>query len=379
MDSQSKGAGPSRLTAKLVEALRLMKQSGFDEPYWLGIISGKDRSLKAGLLRGLLWFASPLYGLAVRLRNFAFNRGWKQMVPASLPIISIGNLTTGGTGKSPLVIWLAEQLRGQGRRVCVLSRGYKGLDSGENDESLELAARLPDVPQLINPDRVSSAQIAVDELEMEVAILDDGFQHRRLRRDFDLVLIDATQPFGFGQLLPRGLLREPKSSLRRATRVVITRANLVNPEQLQRLKQELALYQGEREIAVCVTAPRKLLQADGRTFPLEPLAELSVFAFCGLGNPKAFFRTVEPLSARLAGEATFADHHLFSSEDLEAIADRARLTGAQAIVCSHKDLVKIGRNQLGELPLYALLIEVSFLSGEQSLLDAMNVCLPGPE
>lgn len=347
-----------------------------DESYWLKVISGEDRRLIASFFRGLFWLIAPLYGLGVRFRNLAYACGWKKTYRANLPIISVGNLTTGGTGKSPFVIWLARQLRSRNRRVCVLSRGYKGAEQGENDESLELADRLPDVPQLVAPDRVASARIAVDELEMEVALLDDGFQHRRLHRDLDLVLIDATQPFGHGHLLPRGLLREPKSSLRRASRIVITRANLVSLAELNQLKQQLARYHPSTELAVTITEPTGLLQADGRTTSLEQLAHLPVFAFCGLGNSAAFFKTVEPLSGELVGQRAFPDHHAYSPQELNELAAEAKRQRAGALLCSHKDLVKIGRSQLGDLPLYALLIEIRFLSGEKSLLEAVEACLP---
>ncbi|MFM7116852.1 MAG: tetraacyldisaccharide 4'-kinase [Planctomycetota bacterium] len=349
-----------------------------DESYWLRVISGEDRRLSASFLRSLLWLIAPLYGLAVRIRNLAYTCGWKKTYRANLPIISVGNLTTGGTGKLPFVIWLAQQLRSRDRRVCVLSRGYKGTEQGENDESLELADRLPDVPQLVNPDRIASAQIAVDELEMEVALLDDGFQHRRLQRDLDLVLVDATQPFGYGQLLPRGLLREPKSSLRRASRIVITRANLVSSAELDQLKQQLGRYHPTNELAVTITEPTGLLQADGRTTSLDQLAQLPVFAFCGLGNSTAFFKTVEPLSGDLVGQRAFPDHHAYSPQELNELAAEAKRLRAGALLCSHKDLVKIGRSKLGEIPLYALLIEIRFLAGEDSLLEAVNACLPSP-
>lgn len=347
----------------------------FDEQFWLQVISGERRGFASGLLRCLLWLLTPPYRLIIQLRNLAYDNGWKQSVTAPLRIISIGNLTTGGTGKSPLVIWLAEQLRARGRRVCVLSRGYKGSAAGENDESLELADRLPDVPQLVNPDRAASAHIASEELEMEAGLLDDGFQHRQLRRDLDLVLIDATEPFGFGYLLPRGLLREPRGSLRRADRVVITRANQISAERLSALRKELERFCPADRIAICAMVPRQLRQADGRHFPLDLVAGKKLFAFCGLGNPAAFFRTAEPLGQSLVGSQAFPDHHPYTPDDLNQIAEAGRHCGAEALLCSHKDLVKLGRNQLGALPLYALLIEVQFLAGEPELLAAVDAVL----
>ncbi len=349
----------------------------FDEQFWLRVISGGRVPRPLGsLLRAILWLLTPIYWLAVSLRALAYRWGWKKTVAADLAVISLGNLTTGGTGKSPLVIWLAEQLRDRGRRVCVLSRGYRGLAPGENDESLELAARLPDVPQLIDPDRVASARIASEELEMEVALLDDGFQHRRLQRQLDLVLIDATQPFGYGYLLPRGLLREPKSSLRRADRLIITRAGQVTLEQLTQLRRELERYRPATAIAVTTTAPVGLIQADGRVRPWSELQGQTVLGFCGLGNPGAFFRTVEGLGCELKRQCSFADHHHYTESDLGKLSELGRGCRATALVCAHKDLVKIGRNELGGIPLFAVLIEVQFLEGERELLAAVEAVLP---
>lgn len=344
----------------------------FDERFWLPIISGGQRGLVAALLRGLLWSLTPLYGLGMRLRNLAFNQGWKKSSPAPLCVISIGNLTTGGTGKSPLVIWLAGQLRARGRRVCVLSRGYKGTTAGVNDESRELAERLPDVPQLLDANRAASAEIASAELEMEVALLDDGFQHRQLRRDLDLVLIDATEPFGYGYLLPRGLLREPVSSLRRADWLIITRANQVQPQQLAALRQTLERYCPAHRVATAQTVPTRLLQADGRSIPLEQLRGKSIYAFCGVGNSAAFFGTAAALGSSVVGTRAFPDHHAYTAEELASLAETGRASQAEALVCTHKDLVKIGRSQLGELPLYAIQIEVQFLEGERELIGAVE-------
>ena len=134
-----------------------------------------------------------------------------------MPVISVGNITTGGTGKTPMVAWLARWFRNQDVRVALVSRGYRAEAEGQNDEARELATLLPDVPHLQNPDRVAAARIAIDELETQLIILDDGFQHRRIHRDLEIVLIDALQPFGFGHVLPRGLLREPLRGLAHPT------------------------------------------------------------------------------------------------------------------------------------------------------------------
>ena len=152
--------------------------------------------------------------------------------------------------------------------------------------------------------------------------------------------------------------------------------DLGSPAELNQLKQQLAHYHPSTEIAVTITEPTGLLQADGRTTSLEQLAHLPVFAFCGLGNSAAFFKTVEPLSGELVGQREFPDHHAYSPQELNELAAEAKRQRAGALLCSHKDLVKIGRSQLGDIPLFALLIEIRFLAGEDSLLEAVNACLP---
>ena len=286
-------------------------------------------------------------------------------------VISIGNLTTGGTGKTPLVIWVAQLLRSRNWRVAVISRGYgaerqPGLVA-RNDEAIELEFRLPDVPHLQDSDRFRMAQTAVEELESEVIVLDDGFQHRQLHRDLDLVLIDATNPFGFGRLLPRGLMREPMSSLRRADAIVLTRCELVSPQVLAAILTKLKAANPVAQFAQLQTRASSWLQFDGRQFPLEKLNDEPVFAFCGIGNPNGFFQTLTQLGLTVRHHQTFADHHRYSREDLNAIAVSARNVGATALVCTHKDLVKVGCNQINGLPVLALLTEVEFLSGQAEL------------
>ena len=175
-----------------------------------------------------LGLCSAVYGVAIAARTTAYDRGWKWSQRASVPVVSVGNITLGGTGKTPMVEWIARWYRRRGVRVTLISRGY-GHSGGINDEGLVLEENLPDVPHLQDPDRVKLASIATDELEAELIILDDGFQHRRLARDLDLVMLDALDPFGLGKLFPRGLLREPVRSLCRASAVILSRADLLEP------------------------------------------------------------------------------------------------------------------------------------------------------
>ena len=240
-----------------------------ERQFLLQVISGQRRDLAAALTRIGLSVAEPVYRGAVAARNHAYDHRWLAVHRAGLPVISVGNLTTGGTGKSPFVMWLARQFRDSGQRVCVLSRGYMATTNGVNDESMELASRLPEIAQVLNRDRVAGAKKALQEKQAQVLLLDDGFQHRRLHRDLDIVLIDAAQPFGFDRLLPRGLLREPKRSLARADFVLITRADAITPDSLRLLQAEIRRHFESETIGVSRMVPNHLLQSDGTVRPLN--------------------------------------------------------------------------------------------------------------
>ena len=336
------------------------------------VISGQRRDLAAALTRIGLSVVEPVYWGAVAARNYVYDHRWLAVHRAGLPVISVGNLTTGGTGKSPFVMWLARHFRDRGRRVCVLSRGYKATALGVNDESMELASRLPDVAQILNRDRVAGAKKAHHEKQAQVLVLDDGFQHRRLHRDLDIVLIDAAQPFGFDRLLPRGLLREPKRSLARADFVVITRAYAIVPDRLELLRAEIRRHYKGETIGVSRMVPNHLLQSDGTTIPLDELSSVPVASFCGVGNPAAFSQTVHDLFPNVVQHASFSDHHHYSETELTALAASAKQAGARVLICTHKDLVKIQRTEIHDIPVYALIVDLEFLSGQRELESALN-------
>ena len=302
----------------------------------------------------------------------------------SVPVISIGNLTTGGTGKTPMVVWLSRFLRSLDQRVAIVSRGY-GMNrndpqASQNDEAMELEMRLPDVPHLQDPDRHKVATIAVEELESQIIVLDDGFQHRRLHRNLDIVLIDATNPFGFNRLLPRGLLREPISSLNRADVAIVTRCDLVEHEKVEAIRRKIAASAPDLFIATAITRPNHWQQNDGTTAELKHLNQQKVYVCCAIGNPDGFVSTLKKLGAasndcdsiQVVGQSFFADHHHFSRKELKEIADQAKSLNADAIVCTHKDLVKLAVNQLNGLPVYALIVETCFQSGEKELISQVE-------
>lgn len=308
------------------------------------------------------------YGLAVSARNLAYDRGWSQVTRAAVPVIAVGNITVGGTGKTPMVEWVARWYRRRGVRVAILSRGY-GQTEGMNDEGRVLDENLPDVPHLQDPDRVRLAQIAVEELEAEVLVLDDGFQHRRLARDLDIVLLDALDPFGLGRLLPRGLLREPARSLRRAGVVVLSRADLVSEAERRAIRAEAERRAGPLRWVEARHAANDLSDDQGRSWPLAELAGKEVAAFCGIGNPEGFRRTLETLGVTPKGFRVFPDHHSYTAADVADLSGWVQGLGAELALTTQKDSVKLRAETLGNVPLRAVRIGLEITEGA-ALLEA---------
>lgn len=333
------------------------------------IISGARDDLRARTLRTLLGGFSVPYRLAIQYRNRRYDSGAAEVLDCGVPVISVGNLTTGGTGKTPLVCYLAKRLRQQGKQVAMISRGYGSSGDEPNDEARELAARLPDVPHVQNPDRVAAAAAAVDRHGAEIILMDDGFQHRRLHRDLDIVVIDASCPFGFGHLLPRGLLREPISGLRRAGLVVLTRCGGVGEAELVRIEDTIRQHHPTVPILRSDHQPRGLLTAGGesQTITPQPVAALSA-----IGNPAAFEASLSRCGLTVRAAKRLPDHDRYSARRIEEIEHwiRTLRDPISAVICTHKDLVKLQRAELGGKPLKALLIELQ-LQAEPDSLDAL--------
>jgi tetraacyldisaccharide 4'-kinase len=332
---------------------------------YLSLVRGEARGFWPALQRLGLRLASVPYGLAVRLRNLGYDRGWRAAHRAPVPVVSVGNLTVGGTGKTPCVEFVAAFYRALDLRVAVLSRGY-GSEAGRNDEALVLEENLPDVPHLQGADRVALARTAVEELESEVLVLDDGFQHRRLARDLDVVLIDATDPWGRGHLLPRGLLREPRGGLRRAGAVVLTRCDQVGPDERGGLRRRVERLAPGVPVAEARHRPVELLNGDGERQSLDALRGRPVAAFCGIGNPDAFRRTLEDLGAAVSPFRVYADHHAYDRGDVDGLHEWARgLAEGTPVVTTQKDLVKLRLTRLGGRPLWALRICLHVEAGRE--------------
>jgi tetraacyldisaccharide 4'-kinase len=346
----------------------LVEQSG---DYYRYVVSGMARGLGPGILRAGLWAASVPYSWATRWRNRLYDRGWKTSRRAPVPVVSIGNLTLGGTGKTPCVEYVARFYRDLGKRVAILSRGYGGNGTA-NDEALLLRENLPDVPHYQAADRVALAAQAVNESGSEVLVLDDGFQHRRLARDLDIVLVDASQPWGHGHLFPRGLLREGPRSLRRAGLIVLTRCDQVTPMERRRLTEQITRHAPRASVVETVHRPLELINsargAADRTASLSLAVGRPMAAFCGIGNPGAFRHTLHSLGAVVTAFRAFPDHHAYTRGDVEALTTWAREQARDGIVLTtQKDLVKLHVTEFGGRDLWALRIGLHVENGQGTL------------
>ena len=349
----------------------MMSPSTFRE-----LVSGRRHGPMATLLRGLLRVCETPYSWAMRIRNRRYDRGQIASHLVDVPVISVGNLTLGGTGKTPLVEWVARFFRDRGVRVSIISRGYAASEEGRNDEALELHLALPDVPHLQNADRVEAAHTAIEELGTELIVLDDGFQHRRLDRDLDIVLLDATEPFGFDHVFPRGTLREPLAGLERADVVVLSRADMLPVDERQTIRQRAAQLASKAAWCEVRHAPQKLVNAHGESCTLESIAGKRVAACCAIGNPAGFRYTIDSLGAEVVAWREFPDHHVFTRDDVESLARWAE--GAEATLCTRKDLVKLQVSKLGDVTLWAVEVQLQFSTGQSEIEAALDVvCTPG--
>jgi tetraacyldisaccharide 4'-kinase len=333
-----------------------------------------------------------IYGAAMRARLALYRAGAFAVHKVDAPVISVGNVTAGGTGKTPLVEWLARTCAREGRRVCVLTRGYGRVDErqrivvsdGERvladaraggDEPLLLAESLRGLAAVVaDADRVAAARWARTEFGSDLFILDDGFQHLRLARDLDIVTVDATAPWGGGHLLPRGRLREPLTGLTRADCVVITRAE--HARDLASLRAETAQLSGGRPIFIARTRTISVrpLGTEGAAAPSAslPLAQ-PVAAFCAVGNPQAFFAQARGANIELSFTRAFSDHHNYVQTDVDALTRAATETGARAFVTTAKDAVKL-RALRFTLPCYVLEIALE-IEDEAALLALVRSTL----
>jgi tetraacyldisaccharide 4'-kinase len=348
------------------------------------VISHQQGGIGAEFFRLFLRGISVGYSGVVRLRNSLYSKGFFRTHIVSAAVISIGNITVGGTGKTPLVIWLYKYLQKKQINCAILTRGYKTDDKGRAtsyerranaiDEPGILAENCPHAKVIVNPDRVEGAVEAIKKYDAGILIMDDGFQHRRLARDLDIVTIDATQPFGYDKIFPAGLLREPVASLKRVDAVVITRCDQISERQLTELEQKLRAINPKMLITKSIHAPVSIKTTDGKQISLEQLKGRKIFAFCGIGNPNAFLSTIEGLGGEIVGSEIFDDHHHYTNDCLADIYKQAEHLKADLVLTTQKDWTKIISNLKSQISyskliqLFAYLeIEIKFLAGEDKL------------
>jgi tetraacyldisaccharide 4'-kinase len=339
------------------------------------MMSGADRGLGAAALRLAASMAEPLYAAATRMRNRMFDAGVMKSYDLGRPTISVGNLTAGGTGKTPMVCWLAEQLRARGLRVAILARGYKseGGERGDEQRMLDAALNtgaLSTVELITNPDRVAAATAALArDPGIDVFVLDDAFQHRRARRALDVVLLSAPEPFGFERLLPRGLLREGPEGLHRAGACVLTHCDQLAPQKLEAVERRVRNDQPDLPIYRTVHAHRFLKRsAAGELRPIDCLGQTPFFAFAGIGAPELLDHQLRSWGTTYRGRRWFPDHHHYTPADVTALRAAAEASGAEILVTTEKDWVKVADlpGMARELPILRIEMALQFLDGDES-------------
>jgi tetraacyldisaccharide 4'-kinase len=375
------------------------------------VIFGRARGFRAALMRMFMRTLSGIYRLIVQTRLYLFRNGWKRQHHLGTLVVSIGNLTVGGTGKTPVVELLARSLRDRGRRVAILSRGYKSRKleapqswSGPNgqkvpeekmpkvvstghallldskyagDEPFMLARNLAGVAVVVDKDRVKGGRFAIHQLGTDTLLLDDGMQYLGLAHGIDIVLVDARSPFGTEALLPRGTLREPPKNLRRASYIFITKCDgTPNDTLISRIRR----YNKTAEIIECTHGPIHLQNIfTGERRPLEFLKDKWVAAISGIAVPENFERSLEKLGARVEIRRRFSDHHRFSRKEIDKFMHRCVERDMELIVTTEKDAVRFPRPEELDVPIYFLRIEVDILKGHdvwELLLE--RLCNPRP-
>ena len=343
-----------------------------DERKVLDIMGGAGGPATSLLRAGLLCASFP-YSAVMRARRWLYRRGVLPSTAADAPVICVGNITTGGTGKTPMVAWVVRHLARAGKTPAILTRGYKSV-GGVSDEA-ELLRMLTGAEVVVNADRVAGADAAVAG-GADVLVMDDGYQHCRLRRDLDIVLVDAVNPFGFGHCLPRGLLREPPGALRGAGAVVITRSDTVDAEALGRLGERLGALAPGASIHAADHRLAGAIDAAGVEHPAEALAGRKVMAFCGIARPESFFDALEAVGADVAGTMALADHVDYTDAVAAEIRKAAADAGADMLVTTQKDHVKLAGTDLGA-EVWQLAVEMAVVAGAAELAEKVEAAAGG--
>ena len=383
------------------ETLRVWTEN--TETFVLDVILGDRRGKRASILRSILFALSKIFALAVKTRRFLYNVRILRDSTLGVQVIAIGNLTVGGTGKTPVVEKFARELQNQGRTVAILSRGYRSkppplahrllnkllfredstpprivsdgksllLDSETaGDEPYMLASNLKDVIVLVDKDRVKSGRYAIEKFGCDTLLLDDGFQYWKLRgRRQDIVLVDCQQPFGNEHLLPRGTLREPPSHLARANTIFITKSD----RNTEALRQRIASHNPTAGIIECVHEPLYFEDVfTGERRGLELLKDQKVASLSGIAQPHSFEESLIKLGSELVYSKRFADHHRFTQQEIINTINRSKKRQAAMIITTQKDAVRFPKIDRRDIPFYFMRVEIKILSGASDFNDCVR-------
>lgn len=373
------------------------------ETFFLEVILEKRRDKRAAVVRAILFVLSRFFQVAIKFRRFLYNVRILRDSTLGVQVIAIGNLTVGGTGKTPVVEKFARELSNQGRNVAILSRGYRSkpkpihewflnkvflrddttpprvvsdgksllLDSDmAGDEPYMLASNLKDVVVLVDKDRVKSGRYAIEKFGCDTLLLDDGFQYWKLRgRRLDIVLVDRQQPFGNEKLLPRGTLREPPSHLARASTIFITKSDGHTDD----LKKRIAQFNPTAGIIECIHHPLYLEDVfTGQRIDLSFLKGRKVSSLSGIAQPESFEQSLVNLGAELVYARKFADHHRFTQLEVIKVINRSKKKLADAIITTQKDAVRFPKIDRRDLPIYFMRVEIKILSGAEDFHDCVR-------
>lgn len=373
------------------------------ETFVLDVITGQRRGKTAAVARAVLYSLSKVFQVAVIARRFLYSARILRDSTLGVQVIAIGNLTVGGTGKTPVVEKFARELQAQGRTVAILSRGYRSkpppltqrlvnrllfradttpprvvsdgksllLDSeSAGDEPYMLASNLKDVIVLVDKDRVKSGRYAIEKFGCDTLLLDDGFQYWKLAgRRRDIVLIDCQQPFGNEKLLPRGTLREPPSHLARASTIFITKSD----GNTARLRSRIAEHNPTAGIIECIHHPLYFEDVfTGEQRGLDLLVKQQIASLSGIAQPESFERSLVSLGADLVYSKRFADHHRFTLQEMLNVVNRAKKRQAVAIITTQKDAVRFPKIDRRDLPIYFMRVEIKILSGAKDFNDCVR-------
>jgi tetraacyldisaccharide 4'-kinase len=355
------------------------------DQWYRSIISGERAGAAPAILRFVLEVVSWFYALIVGVRNLLYDFGILKQTRRPVPVISVGNITTGGTGKTPTVIMLVKELKRLGRNPAVLTRGYGALKGEKSDEVLVIEHECPGVPIVVNPDRVAGGKYAIEVHKADILVLDDGFQHRRLARDLNIVLIDATEPMGIPGVIPRGTWREPPFNLKRANMIMLTRCEQVSDQLADLAAGLLTQWVSPRAIFQQRTAVAGLI--DGNENPVALVAGgRRVIAFAGVGNPNGFLHTVRSLGMHVSSALWFDDHHHYDPKtDFRPLLKVSAERRIEAWITTLKDWVKLRGQAIPNAapgkpapPIWHVRIEARLRPHEQEILKARLATLNAP-